>query len=431
MILYSFKSQLYFLLTLCCWVLGLLLPQEISPLTPPPPLRSKQTTCDSSIFVPSSIHRALLIPVMAATCETRNLSSLEALLLKLQQSSEEQHGDEPPALPARPVVKSRLPRARKKLPLNFHISSSTCRDQANGKVNGLFESRGVAQKHFLEADGPDEISISGNESELEILKGVEIIQRCYHGHQAQYYYQELRRGAISLQSFVRGESVRKDYQDMVIQRTRAIAVIQKHIKEQRNKRLEQLRATICLQSGIRGWLTRREFNKKMVSYRNSSKQDEHNKMLVDLQRKLATSEAALAKSDEENASLKKYISECDKKLEDYETKMQSMEKMWQDQLIALKTSLAAVNRSQTENGTSRIAPLEVSEVRSDGGGQLVSYERLESTSDDNGVHHQVNDVKKPKAWFKSRLQGVKAALKQLRYGSGRNNNNKTTITCFR
>ncbi|CAH9112007.1 unnamed protein product [Cuscuta europaea] len=419
MIIYSFKFQLYFLLTLCCWVLGLLLAQEISPLTlpPPPPLRSKQTTCDSSIIVSSNIHRALLIPVMAATCETRNLSSLEALLLKLQQSSEEEHGDEPPALPARPVVKSRLPRSRKKLPLNFHVNSGTCRDQANGKVNGLFESRGVAKKHFLESDGPDEISISGNESELEILKGVEIIQRCYHGHQAHHYYHELRRGAISLQSFVRGESVRKDYQDMVIQRTRAIVVIQKHIKEQRNKRLEQLRATICLQSGIRGWLTRREFNKKM--------------MLVDLQRKLATSETALAKSNEENASLKKYISQCDKKLEDYETKMHSMEKMWQDQLTALKTSLAAVKRSPTENGTSRIAPLEVSEVCSDGGGQLVRYERLENTSNDNGVHDQVNDVKKPKVWFKSRLHGVKAALKQLRYGSGRNNNNKTTITCFR
>lgn len=57
------------------------------------------------------------------SCEMRTLSSLELMLLKLQQT-EEPPEDSLPALPARPVMRARLPRARMKLPLNLQKSDS-------------------------------------------------------------------------------------------------------------------------------------------------------------------------------------------------------------------------------------------------------------------------------------------------------------------
>ncbi|VFQ58924.1 unnamed protein product [Cuscuta campestris] len=351
---------------------------------------------------------------MAMNCETRSLSSLELLLAKLQQSSDEQYDDGPPALPPRPVVRARRPRTPKR-PRPFHLQGNYtgCRDLDDGEIDDLFGSRGIAEGDLLDSDLPEKIS--DNEKEVEIQKGVEIIQRCYHGHQARLYYHELKRAAIALQSFVRGENARKDYQQAVTR------------KEEDDKRLEKLRAIICLQSGIRGWLTRRQFEKEMTSHMNSrhttshGSKDEDTKMLVDLRRRLQISETALARANDENASLKRYISDCDKRLEEYESKMQSLEKTWQDQVTTLKTSLAAIKRSQivADNGSPRIA---TSSVAHYDGELLANVGTTDGPSQEN-VGAGKGDPQKLKlrfkAWnkeYKTRLQGVKSALKHLRYG---------------
>nr|GMD83139.1 myosin-2-like [Ipomoea batatas]GMD86390.1 myosin-2-like [Ipomoea batatas] len=401
-----------------------------------------------------------------ATCQMRNLSSLELLLVKLQQAPEEQqNGDAPPALPPRPVKNSRLPRARKNLPLNLR---SGCCDQEMGKISDLSASRGMEKRAFLDSDNLKiQISIEEDEKQIAVLKGVEIIQRCYHGHQARLYYNELKRGAIVLQSFVRGENARKDYQCLVT-RLRAIVIIQKHMKEQQSRRLEQLAAVICLQSGIRGWLTRIEFNKKITSQLNSRQmlnpelKDEDIKVLacaneaqrsvlLDLQRRVAVTEAALERTRDENASLKEYILQFDKKSQEYEAKMQCLEKSWQDQLISIQTSLAtAASRSEAvaENGVSsrteppseRFIRFELSGVRSDA--ELLVNNRLDFASplsQENNGSENITWVKSSghdeplnlspnsdlhklklrfKAWkkdYKSRLKVVKATLKQLRH----------------
>ncbi|XP_019169157.1 PREDICTED: myosin-2-like [Ipomoea nil] len=397
---------------------------------------------------------------LMATCQMRTLSSLELLLVKLQQAPEEEEEDAPPALPPRPVKNSRLPRARKKLPLNLR---SGCCDQEMGKINDLSASRGMEKRAFLDSDNLKiQISIEEDEKQLAVQKGVEIIQRCYHGHQARHYYNELKRGAIVLQSFVRGENARKDYQFLVT-RLRAIVTIQKHMKEQQSRRLEQLAAVICLQSGIRGWLTRIEFNKKITSRLNSRQmlnpelKDEDIKVLactngvqrsvlLDLQRRVAVTEAALERTRDENASLKEYILQFDKKSQEYEAKMQCLEKSWQDQLMSIQTSLGAASRSEgvAENGLSRTEPPSERFIpfeRSDAG--LVVNNRLDFASpldQENGSHQNMitwvksghdeplnlspknSDVHKVKlrfkAWkkdYKSRLQVVKATLKQLRH----------------
>ncbi|XP_031096617.1 myosin-4-like isoform X2 [Ipomoea triloba] len=393
-----------------------------------------------------------------ATCQMRNLSSLELLLVKLQQAPEEQqNGDAPPALPPRPVKNSRLPRARKNLPLNLR---SGCCDQEMGKISDLSASRGMEKRDFLDSDNLKiQISIEEDEKQIAVLKGVEIIQRCYHGYHARHYYNELKRGAIVLQSFVRGENARKDYQCLVT-RLRAIVIIQKHMKEQQSRRLEQLAAVICLQSGIRGWLTRIEFNKKITSQLNSRQmlnpelKDEDIKaqrsVLLDLQRRVVVTEAALERTRDENTSLKEYILQFDKKSQEYEAKMQCLEKSWQDQLISIQTSLAtAASRSEAvaENGlprteppSERFIPFELSGVRSDAG--LLVNNRLDfesPLSQENNGSENITWVKSSghdeplnlspntdlhklklrfKAWkkdYKTRLQVVKATLKQLRH----------------
>ncbi|GMP74858.1 hypothetical protein CsSME_00032133 [Camellia sinensis var. sinensis] len=76
------------------------------------------------------------------------------------------------------------------------------------------------------------------------------IQKYFRGHQARCYYLELKRGTITLQSFVRGENTRKDYQ-VLTRRLASVTVIQQHTKrwiEWRTMQKRQ-RAVICLQSG--------------------------------------------------------------------------------------------------------------------------------------------------------------------------------------
>lgn len=119
-----------------------------------PPLRSKETTLNSPICVVQSRHSCFLQGhlrgIMMATCQLRTLSSLELLLVKLQQTpEEEQHDDGPPALPSRPVKISRRPSVRKKLPLN--LRNSSC-DQEYEKINDLSASEGIEKRGFVDSD---------------------------------------------------------------------------------------------------------------------------------------------------------------------------------------------------------------------------------------------------------------------------------------
>ncbi|XP_019170095.1 PREDICTED: myosin-3-like [Ipomoea nil] len=298
------------------------------------------------------------------TCEMRTLSSLELMLLKLQQA-EEPPEDSLPALPARPVMRAR--RARMKLPLTFHNSDLVRENEAvKGSCSTSTQKEAfldsVHHQESSETDSPHDFNKAAEDEERGVLqkKGVVIIQRCFRGHQACRYYHELKMGAISLQSFVRGENARNGYQCLV-KRLRAIVIIQKHTREHR-KRTEQLTGIIYLQAGIRGCLARREFDKQIASQDtdNLGNKNELTKVpqivLLDLRRKVLITEAALERKKDENASLKKRIAEFETKWKQYEARMQSMEKMWQDQLTSIQTSLAAVRKRQAAagNGSPRL-----------------------------------------------------------------------------
>ncbi|XP_059295112.1 uncharacterized protein LOC132048222 [Lycium ferocissimum] len=193
--------------------------------------------------------------VMVTTYQMGSLSTLELMLEELQQE-EENTNDLPPPLPVRPVTKARLPKGRRKL-------TPFGKEKKNLEDIRVQEDAFVDQWSSAERDSaamPDKICLMVDLREGDGLSGVVRIQRCFRGYQARRYYHELKTGAVALQSFLRGEIERKYYQALT-RRLAAIIVIQKHVKEHLHKRTERKQtAAIRLQSVIRGWLTRKQFN---------------------------------------------------------------------------------------------------------------------------------------------------------------------------
>ncbi|XP_015065197.1 myosin-1-like isoform X2 [Solanum pennellii] len=291
---------------------------------------------------------------MVTTYQMKNLSTLELMLEELQQEDEETN-DLPPPLPFRPVIKARLPKGRRKLTF--------------GKEKSNLEDIRVQENVFVDQWGTsaaerDSVAMTDKREGAE-LSGVLQIQRCFRGYQARQYYHELKTGAVALQSFVRGEITRKCYQDLT-RRLTAVIIIQKHIKKYLHKRTERQRtAALCLQSVIRGWLTRKQFNlsgdgKRSCVQNIREKNDLDNKepetkvprsVLLDLQRHILKTEAALERKKEENAALRLHIQHYEIKWNQYESKMKAMEKMWQDQLTSIQISLAAEREKHGDEKT--------------------------------------------------------------------------------
>ncbi|XP_009801337.1 myosin-3-like [Nicotiana tabacum] len=306
-----------------------------------------------------------------------SLSTLELMLEELQQP-EENTNDLPPPLPVRPITKARLPKGRRKLP---EFGKEKNRDEEDGYSQvkcGLFESTRTKEDVFLDQpvhqwDSAERDSVAMTDKfclVVDLREGAELsavvgIQRCFRGYQARRYYHQIKIGVVALQQFVRGEIARKYHQDLT-RRLTAIIIIQKHIKEHRHRRIErQLTAATRLQSVVRGWLTRKQFNLlgngKPTCDQNIRKKNDHaekeqetkvpRSVLLDLQRHILRTEAALERKKEENAALRLHIQHYEKKWNQYESKMKAMEKMWQDQLTSVQTSLAAERKTHSGEKT--------------------------------------------------------------------------------
>ncbi|XP_042504196.1 myosin-2-like isoform X2 [Macadamia integrifolia] len=194
------------------------------------------------------------------------------------------------------------------------------------------------------------------------------IQKCFRGHLTRHYFHDLRRGITTLQSFIRGENARKQYQ-LLTKKQIAVVLIQKHMKQKLARRTlhDRQNAVICLQTVIRGWLARRCFNEmlntkmeKLDSTSAESKPDwkisemkvldneqvqAQSSVLVELQRRVLKAEEALGEKEEENVALRKELKQFEMRWSDYEAKMKSMEEMWQKQMTSLQMSLAAAKKS--------------------------------------------------------------------------------------
>ncbi|XP_059662595.1 myosin-2-like [Cornus florida] len=193
-----------------------------------------------------------------------------------------------------------------------------------------------------------------------VLEGTLQVQKCFRGHRARCYFHELKRGVLTLQSFIRGENARRDY-DALIKLRQQVA----------RKTLEQTRAIIHLQSVARGWLARRQFSyllKLKKLNQNSIKEKPGRKIsevkdlsqehvgiqpsvLEELLKRVTKAEVTIGQKEKENAALREQLQQFEARWCVYEAKMKSMEKTWQEQMTSLQMSLDAVKKSLSPDKT--------------------------------------------------------------------------------
>ncbi|KAI8527772.1 hypothetical protein RHMOL_Rhmol12G0100500 [Rhododendron molle] len=184
------------------------------------------------------------------------------------------------------------------------------------------------------------------------LHGILRVQSSFRGHQARCYLKELRRGISTLQSLVRGEKARKAFA-VLLQRYRSAVVIQKQFKGriERKRFIDVCRASVLIQSVLRGWLVRRCSGDIVLLQFGCRKGNESDEVLVkssflaELQRRVLKAEAALREKEEENDILHQRLQQYESRWSEYELKMKSMEEVWQKQMRSLQSSLSIAKKS--------------------------------------------------------------------------------------
>ncbi|XP_027170682.1 myosin-2 isoform X1 [Coffea eugenioides] len=184
----------------------------------------------------------------------------------------------------------------------------------------------------------------------QVLQGTLEVQKCFRAHRARRHFHDLKQGVTALQSFVRGEIARKEY-DVLVNLSKQVA---------ESKFEEQLVAVVQIQSVIRGWLARRNIdrlrNSKMMIFdkrRRGKKfsevmglaQENLPSVVEELQRRVLMAEVNLGKKETENAALREQVQEFEVRWLEYEAKMKAMEDTWQKQMASLQVSLAAAKKS--------------------------------------------------------------------------------------
>ncbi|CAN4104137.1 unnamed protein product [Withania somnifera] len=183
----------------------------------------------------------------------------------------------------------------------------------------------------------------------QVLQGTLEVQKCFRGHRARRHLHELKGGVIILQSFIRGEIARRQYNTKVESKEKVV----------REGSDEQLVAVVRIQSAIRGWLARKDHSKlqnsKMlnVDTQKASRKTEVKEfprevlpsVVKDLERRVLKAEAILELKEKENTALKEQVNQFEARCLEYEAKMRSMEEMWQKQRTSLQASLAATKDS--------------------------------------------------------------------------------------
>ncbi|KAK4369123.1 hypothetical protein RND71_012915 [Anisodus tanguticus] len=197
----------------------------------------------------------------------------------------------------------------------------------------------------------------------QVLQGTLEVQKCFRGHRARRHFHELKGGVIILQSFIRGEMARRQYNTKVGSKG----------KVDHEGSDEHLVAVVQIQSAIRGCLARRDLSKlqnsKMltVDTRKTGRKTEVKELpreilpsvVEDLERRVLKAEVILEQKEKENAALKEQVNQFEARCLEYEVKMRSMEEMWQKQTTSLQASLtAAKNSLGAGDTTGRPAKLE-------------------------------------------------------------------------
>ncbi|CAA7036455.1 unnamed protein product [Microthlaspi erraticum] len=192
------------------------------------------------------------------------------------------------------------------------------------------------------------------------LHGILRVQSYFRGYQARCRLKELKMGISTLQSFVRGEKIRKEFAELR-RRHRAAATIQSQVKSKIASRQYKgiTDASVVIQSAIRGWLVRRCSGDIGWLKSGGTKINESGEVLVkasvlsELQRRVLKAEAAMREKEEENDILQQRLQQYENRWSEYETKMKSMEEIWQKQMRSLQSSLSIAKKSLAVEDSAR------------------------------------------------------------------------------
>jgi myosin-5 len=121
----------------------------------------------------------------------------------------------------------------------------------------------------------------------KMLHGTLCIQKHFRGLHFRQGYQGLKKGAMTLQSFIRGERARIHF-DNAVKRWRAAVLIQKYTRRRIAATMfnDQLKHIILLQSVMRGCLARMKY--KCLQNEEESKVS-HNKVQGDMRKNISES----------------------------------------------------------------------------------------------------------------------------------------------
>lgn len=215
-------------------------------------------------------------------------SSLEEMLEALQRRDEsEMPRDVPPALPRRAIARSRLPSAKRRLPVSSEADTTgESSEFCMRKVEMRGQNKIGAMEDFkqVQQGTPEEV------------------------HQNRQHLPELDRVVVTFQSYVRGEIARKEY-----------------------------RALLSL--------------KEQDIPENNLGDPEMLSKVEELQKRVSIAEATLELKEKENASLREQVQQHMARWSEFEAKTKSNEETWQKQIASLQMELAAAQKSGVAEST--------------------------------------------------------------------------------
>ncbi|KAJ1295076.1 hypothetical protein BS78_01G196500 [Paspalum vaginatum] len=219
------------------------------------------------------------------------------------------------------------------------------------------------------------------------LHGILRVQSCFRGHQARHHARERIRGVLALQSFIRGENARQIYSSL-LRKHRAATTLQRNVRCWLARRYftSLRRASVVIQSGIRGSLVRRcNGNIDLINVLREfeSKQEAEGdqilikaSVLAELQRRILKAEATVREKDEENERLHQRLQQYENRWLEYEQKMKAMEEMWQKQMRSLQSSLSVAKKSLALDETPRMSDSSVDQSWESNGNHVGSGSQL-------------------------------------------------------
>ncbi|XP_008345271.1 myosin-2-like isoform X3 [Malus domestica] len=157
----------------------------------------------------------------------------------------------------------------------------------------------------------------------KVLRGIIGVQKYFRGHRARCHFDQLKEGVPKIPSNADGLG----------ENTGRKAGSHETLDERQNLK----------KSHPENGKAKRKAGRKMSEDLPSD--------LAELQRRVLQAEATLVRKEEENAELQEQLQQFETRWSEYESKMKSMQDVWQKQMASLQTSLAAARKSLASDNT--------------------------------------------------------------------------------